>query len=259
MIGASGYAGIWSGPSGGGAAELPYFYSSRCIASWLSNTQIQISVGEVRDDTDVDDIVVTGTLTIAITATGANGRNVDTAEQANKWYAVCVIKNPTTGAVAGFLINEDDLGAFTFPAGYTLKRRVGWWRNNNSSNLRFGRYLDYGSHRKFIYDVDRNTELQALNNANAIVWTNVDLSEWVPPTENHVYLMSELDPFATSYCGFRPGGSGVTGTVKFHEESTEPSSMMFDMETSDSQIIQYIVGSVNDDEDLFIAGFYDKI
>lgn len=256
-VGAQGYAGIWAGPGGG--AELPYLYAAGCVASQLSTSQLQISVGEVRDDTDVDDIVVTGTLTVAITSTGANGRNVDTAEQANKWYAVCVIKNPTTGAVAGFLINEDDLGGFTFPAGYTLKRRIGWWRNNNSSNFRFGRYLDIGHHRQFIYDVDRNSELQALNNASAIVFTNVDLSEWVPPTENHVYLMSELDPLGTSFCGFRPGGSTIVNTVKFHEESTAPSSQMFDMETNDSQIIQYIVGSVSDDEDLFVVGFFDKI
>lgn len=256
---AAGYAGAFVTDPQQGGAELPFDYIMGAEITWVSNTQVSIGLGEMRDDTDSADFVITAVLTADITTTGANGRNVDTAEQANKWYAIHVIRNPTTGALAAFLINEDDLGAFTYPAGYTQKRLVQWVRNNNSSNFRFSTYFGRGSFRMAIYDVDRNAELQALNNAASLGWANVDLSEWVPPTENHVYLTSELDPFTTSFCGFRPGGSTVVGTVKFHEESTEPSSMMFEMETSSSQIIQYITGNLNDDEDLFIAGYYAEV
>jgi hypothetical protein len=256
-LSAAGYVGLWV--SSDEAVELPFMYISGSNLTWLTNSTIRIEIGEMRDDSDSADFAVTAALTADITATGANGRNIDTAEQANKWYSVNVIRNPTTGTLAAFLINEDDVGAFTYPAGYTQKRRVGWVRNNNASNFRYSLYMGDGSWRQIIYDVDRNTQLQALNNANAVVFTNVDLSEWVPPTENHVYLMSEFDPFGTSFVAFRPNGSTVVGTVKFHEESTEPASQMFDMETDSNQIIEYVVGGAADDEDLFIVGYYDTV
>lgn len=256
-IGAAGYAGIWSGP--GGAAGLPLSYPSGCIAKYLSATQLQISVGKVRDDTDTEDIVVTGTLTVTITNTGANGRNVDTAEQANKWYAVCVIKNPTTGAVAGFLINQDDLGGFTWPAGYTIKRRVGWWRNNNSSNLRKGRYIGKGSFRKFTYDVP-SAELYALNGGSATSWTNVDISEWVPPTSHTAIFNNWYDPYGTTYAEIRPDGSTVTTPWIYELESTYPSNSSFsEVETSDSQIIEYTCANALDDLHIYVGGFYDEI
>ena len=89
-IGAIGYAGMWNGPGagGGGVSQLDLGAVNGCRAVYMSATQIQITPGECRDDTDSEDMIVPGTLTILITATGANGRNVDTAEQADKWYAI---------------------------------------------------------------------------------------------------------------------------------------------------------------------------
>jgi hypothetical protein len=92
----------------------------------LSTEIVRIFAGACRSDDDTEDIVIApgSFVTITITSTGANGRNVDTAEAANKWYAVYVIKDPATGTVAGFLINESDLA--TLP-GQRATRKSGAW------------------------------------------------------------------------------------------------------------------------------------
>lgn len=259
MIGASGYAGVWAGPGGADVAELSMGYVWGCEVSYLSATQVQISVGEVRDDTDVEDIKVTGTLTIAITSTGANGRNVDTVEQSDKWYAICVIKNPATGAVAGFAINQDDIGGFTFPAGYTVKRRVGWIYNDGSSNFRKGRYVGVGAFRKWTYDV-ASSSLLALNSGSSSSYSNVDISEWVPPTSHTAILNNYYDPYGTTYAEIRPDGSSVSNPWLYELESTYPSNASFsEVETSDVQVIEYQVASALDDLWIYVGGFYDEV
>jgi len=242
----------------GGSVALPTGYVHRVIPAWASNSTVSIGVGACRSDDDTEDIVVSSPLTVYITATGANGRNVDTAEQANKWYAVCVIKNPATGAVAGFLINEDNLGAFTYPAGYTKKRRVGWIRNNNSSNLRNGKYFGCGGSRKWQYDTER-TEMLALSGGSATVFTDINLAQWVPPSQIGVEITGVYDPFGTSFCDFRPNGSSVADPVFFTYQSTAAESFQIEMYTDSSRIIEYQCFNAADSIDIYVMGFFDDL
>lgn len=259
MSGAAGYPGVYSsGIGGAGALAYPPNFIENLLVSRLSNTQVQIAVGNCRDDSNADNIVNTGVLTVDITTTGANGRNVDTAEQSNKWYAVDVIKNITTGAVAGFLINEDDLGAFTYPAGYTIKKRVGWIRNDGSGNLRDGRYFGLGSWRKFQYWVERPA-LLALSGGSSLAYANVDLSEWVPPTSELTELNLLYDPFGTSFADVRPNGSSIADPHSFVYESTEPSNTVIELGTDSAQIIEYQVFNAFDNLDIYVCGFFDQV
>jgi len=250
---------LWTGPAGSAAQQVhDYLFIRGSQISWLSNSQIQIAIGQMRDDTDNDDIDVTSTLTVDISTTGANGRNVDTAEQSDKWYAIFTIKNVSSGAIAGFAVNEDDLGAFTYPAGYTLKRRVGWVRNNSSSNIRNFIYHGEQSWRKATWETER-VALLAISGGSATSFTNIDISEWVPPTSIHCILNSLFDPSGTSDVFFRPDNSSVIIPVTYQTESTEPSTMIFDMVTSTAQIIEYSVGGALDNLDLYVVGFYDEV
>ena len=230
-------------------AGLPTGHIYNCKASRTSASQVQISTGSCRSDDDTQDIVVAATLTADITTTGANGRNVDTAEQANKWYAVCVIKNPTSGVVAAFLINQDDLGAFTYPAGYTVKRRVGWIRNDGSSDFFAGYYTGIGAFRKWHYEESAPNVL-ALNAGSAIVFTDVDLSDWVPPTSQLCELNCVLDPFSGSIAYLRPNGSALATPPTFIYEVNDQSNLFMEIRTDSSQIIEYQVFSVFDRHDL---------
>jgi len=259
MTAGVGFPGAYaSQPGNSGSVGLHIGYVYNCVAAWLSVTQVTISAGAVRSDDNTEDIVVPALLTVAITATGANGRNIDTVEQANKWYAVCVIKNPSTGAVAGFLINEDNLGAFTFPAGYIKKRRIGWIRNNNSSNLRKGAYIGSGVSRKWMYDVER-TEMLALSGGSAIVFTDVPLAQFVPPNQIGVEIAGVYDPFGTSFVDFRPNGSTINDPVFFTYQSTAAESFQLEMYTDSSRIIEYACFNGADTVDIYVMAFYDEL
>lgn len=260
MTAGQGYPGSYATSKGGneGAVGLHTGYVYGCLPQWSSNTQIQIGTGVARSDDDTTDIEVTSPITVDITTTGANGRNVDTAEQANKWYACFVIKNPSSGAVAGFLINEDDIGSYTPPAGYTKKRRVGWFRNNNTSNLRAGMYEGLGPDRRFIYDVER-TEMIALSGGSSTAWADINLQGYVPPDQDHVTIIGIYDPFGTSFVDFRPKGSSVNDPVFFSYQSTAAESFSFDLPTDSAQTIQYQVFNGADSLDVYVQAFRDSL
>lgn len=246
--------------SSGGVAVLDTGDIDGLKASWVSATQVSIGVGSCRSDDDTQDIVVSATLTATITSTGANGRNVDTAEQANKWYALCVIKNPSTLAVAAFLINQSDLATFTYPAGYTVKRRVAWIRNDASSNLRKANFKGRGKHRSVFYDVDAVTYLQALSSGSATSYTNVDVSEWLPPTSTRGFMSIYITPplLIASLAYIRPdGSSSATTSVFFSHLNSDSNGSEF--ETNASQVFEYKVNNSGADLDIYILSYYDEV
>jgi len=263
----TGSAGSYATSQGGnsGSAGLHTGYVYGLIPTWLSTSLVRIFDGACRSDDNTEDIVIApgSFVTVDIAATGANGRNIDSVEAANMWYAVYVIKNPTTGTVAGFLIKQTDLGTFTWPAGYTKKRRVGWIRNNNTSNLRAGKYTGAGISRKWSYDVER-TEMLALSGGSAVVFTDINLAEWVPPNIASAYLPSVVvsgvyDPFGTSFVDFRPNGSSVNDPVNFSYQSTAAESFQIEMYTDTNRIIEYQCFNGSDSLDIYVVAFGDDL
>lgn len=253
MIGASGYDGVWAGPAG---MELDYHYIAGCEVAWLSTSTVQIGVGEARSDDDTSDIVVTGALTLDITNTGLNGRNVDTAEQADKWYAVYLILNPTTGIVGGQLVNEDDIPGWTLPAGFTKTRRVGWVRNNSSSNLR-NFFTDGDGHFRQIFWRLELSARNVLNSGSSTGWSNVDCSEFIPPTSITGWFEHYFDPYSTDQFETRANGEGYT--FMWMSESVLGSGAMWICNCDSSQIIEYRVGSVLSDLWIYAMGYIDVV
>lgn len=261
MTAGIGYPGVYATPNAvGAAAVFPTGHMYGCQLVWLSTSQVQITPGVCRSDDDTEDMVVTSTLTADITTTGANGRNVDTAEAASCWYAVFVIKNPTTGTVASFLVNFNDLGSFTFPAGYTVKRRIGWIRNNASSNFLNGFQNGFGQYRKWLYEEERSN-LLALNGGSATTFTSVDLSTWVPPYQYHVLLNLLFDANTNSTAYVRPYNSSLTTPVTYaYEEANFQQEVYFEMRTDmvvSSPYIEYKVGNALDTLDIYVQGYID--
>jgi hypothetical protein len=259
MTQAAGYPGVFSSQILG-SSGLPTDYITDQKGSYFTASQVQIATGKSRDDTDTDDIVVAATLTVDISTTGANGRNSDTAEQASKWYSMNVIKNPTSGVVAGFLINEDDIGGFTFPAGYTLKRHIGWIRNNGASNLRRGRYYGKGRYRVWIYNETRNNVTALLNGGVTLpAYGTVDCSEWIPPSSQRGKFIASLDPtFGATQCDFRANGTSQTNNST-HMFTADEVTNHFEIDTDSSQQIQYGVGIAGDLLDLYVMGFIEEV
>ena len=255
---AQGYSGLWASDPAVNIPpqELPYLYISGCEVSRPSVSTVQIGLGEARDDSDSDDMVVSAVLTADITTTGANGRNVDTAEQADKWYEVNIIRNPTSGALAAFLINEDDLGGFTYPAGYTQKRRVGWVRNNSSSNIRDFFTDGTGHFRQIFWRLELSAR-NVLNSGSSTGWANVDCSEFAPPTCHTIWFEHYFDPYSTD--NFETRANGESYTFMWLSESVLGSGAMWICNSDLNQIIEYRVGSVLSDLWLYVMGYIDIV
>lgn len=95
------------------------------------------SVSTIDFDADVlsvQGVVLTGvSVTANIASSGANG--LDTGVEASStWYALSVLTN-ATGSLTASLLSTSLTP--TLPAGYTKYRRVGWVRNNASSDFNF--------------------------------------------------------------------------------------------------------------------------
>jgi len=247
--------------AGAVASTLPYLYVGGCRVSWNSVSQVQISVGQCRSDDNTQDLVVAGTLTADITTTGANGRNVDTAETADKWYAVYVILNPTTSTVAAFLINEDDVGAFTFPAGYTVKRRVGWVRNDSGSDFRDFRSTGGGFARQVFYNEDRSN-LLALWMGSSTTWSTVSCAEWIPPDQ----ILGRFNGYtwagSEQYVEWRVTGSTLAIAAGMWATQTPDLGGLganWEHPVDSSRQIDYRVSSGSSDADLFVYGYVDDL
>lgn len=201
---------VFHGDAPDSDSALPPGYVDGCLASWTNATTVAVAAGNLRDDTNMNNIVVTTTRSADITTTGAGGRNVDTAEVADKWYAVFVIADSAgVEAEAAFLVNEDDLGSFTMPTDYDLKRRVGWVRNDGSSNLREFSMRGSGRDRHAGYSAQDRDDLVVFSNQEPIIWTSADASEFIPPTSRLGEMDFEIDQGTDDYTEVRPTGSGI--------------------------------------------------
>lgn len=258
MPGATGYDGIFVSNDAAGNGALPDGYLYGLLPFRQTTAQIGINPGLCRSDDNTQDIVQPGTNVADVTATGANGRNIDSAEAASTWYEVNTILNPTSGAVASFLINENDVGAFTYPAGYTVKRRVGWWFNGSSSNFNKMFYTGTGIHKRAQYDLSDGSS-SALIGGNSVAWASVGLTPFVPPTSN----LCDIN------CIFHTALPNTTARVRLPSpipltpvqiHSDDDTSIVFsNIMTDSTQKIEYMVSNAAEELDIYMIGFVDDL
>jgi hypothetical protein len=105
---------------------------------------VNIAVGECRDDTNVADIVIGTALVKQLDVAWAAGTNAggrDTGSIADGTWHVFAIRNPTTG-VCDVLFSLS-ISAPTMPSGYTQKRRIGSVIRRSAAMWLFKQYGDY--------------------------------------------------------------------------------------------------------------------
>lgn len=235
--------------------------------TWLSVSTVEIGLSgqmsEMRSASDSFDISFSGTIgPVDITASGANGLDAGT-EAANTWYAVHVIFDSSgTNSPAGLF----SLSATspTLPAGYDAFRRVGWVRNDSSSDLRAFYQRGDGLDRTYNYDVDRSG-LIALSAGTSTIYAAVDLSEWMPTTSQFCLLVVSFDAAnAGDILDIRPTGSSVSNPVVFVQEGTvsiSRNTSHVELITP-SQSVDYRItlgGGSAADVDLYVQGFRDSL
>ena len=217
-----------------------------------SASQIYIDEGYCRSDDDTENILVSSTITVNITSSGANG--LDTGSEAsNTWYYVWIIKNTTSGAVAGLLSTSSS--SPTLPSGYTKKRRIGSVRNDGSSDLLNFNMIGNGSVREYVYDPIWNT---VLNNGTATGWTDLDCSYFVPATSRLVTLHAIVLRFteAKTEINFQPNGSTSIGTTNIQGYIRVGGHCK--CVTDSSQVIEYAVGS-GDWGYAYVSGYIEEL
>lgn len=135
-------------------------------------------------------------LSINSATAGANGLDTG-ALAASTWYAVWVIYNPTTPAVAGLL--SLSATAPTLPAGYTHKARVGWARTDGTVNKYPLSFKQYGKNVQYLVGTTNVPTL--LIAASGIAGTinypwvpvAVAIATYIPPTAGIGVFIASLN------------------------------------------------------------------
>ena len=179
-------------------------------------------------------------LTADITASGANG--LDTGLEAiSTWYSVWVIYNPATRTQASLL--SLSATAPTMPTGYTIKRRVGWARNDADGNITIidsinKLYTDRGDPASIDY------VLTDLIEDNA--WHDLNLSALLPPDAIAVELSVSYTANALNQdINFRRNGYIHVANAPGIRSQVANQSILQQIKVScdTSQIIEYYLSS----------------
>ena len=262
---------VFDGTSWGavGGAAAPRGYASGMRLSFTSVSIVAIGTAGVtsvvRDSTDGVDISFAGTLTAVITTPGAGGLRSAEAESANTWYAVFVIDGPTVSP-AGFL---SVLTSPSLPTGYTVFRRIGWVRNDGSSNFRRFNQRGAGNDRRYGYDVTEATT-QVLTGGTATSWTGVSMTSFIPTTSQLAILQASVEQSSSTTGELRLRRTGDTvaeasALIKAGDSADDFSGGAdahfpnIEMETDGAQSIDYAVSNTSSDADIFVRGFVDEI
>ncbi len=230
-----------------------------------------VTVGEagqrsvVVDSTGNFPLVWIGTLTANITVAGAGGLQTGQSEAADTWYQVLIIGDSSgTNATAALLLPD---GVAFSQSGYDVFRRVGWVRNDGSSNFLEFFQSGKGNDRTIQYN-ENVPNLRVLNNGSATSFTNVDLTSFVPPIGRaEVFLLLTFDNSG--------GGGGAGNDLRVRPSDSTRTNAPWRLQpgvrtivsmqipvvmfTGPAQIIQYQVSQNNNVADIIVGGYRDEI
>lgn len=169
--------------------------------SGTPNSIVDVTADElILEDTDFNTMRLTAvSVSPNMGSSGAGG--LDTGAEANStWYSIWVIYNPATNTVSSLF--STSATAPTMPSGYTFKMRVGWVRNDGSSN--FLRFKQFGRRVNYFVVAGSNTAnlpqmgSGANGNISTPTWSSLTISNYVPTTATTIRITAT------------PGGSSTT-------------------------------------------------
>jgi hypothetical protein len=148
------------------------------VAAWTSVSTVTIGVGACRDKTDSFTIRTTAPIVANIAVAGAGGLDTG-AEAASTWYSIFVIADSTGVLPPNSLLSTGGDTPTLLPAGYDIWRRVGYVRNNPSSDFR--EYVTYGQGpERSIQYRDALSSRQQLTGGTATVVTQINCGSLIP-------------------------------------------------------------------------------
>jgi hypothetical protein len=175
------------------------------------NKTMTVAAGAARNSTNVNDIVLSSTVTINGLQVGANGVDL-AAIVLDSMYAVYLIGDSTQYNATATILSLNTT-APSMPGGYDMYRRIGWALTDGSANLLQFWQFGEGQERMYYYDV----AISELSAGASTTFAEVDLATSVPPIATEVLFKALFTPDgATEIAEFLPFGSSATdGIVVF--------------------------------------------
>jgi hypothetical protein len=204
----------------------------------------------VRDGADTFTIRFVGELTADLTASGAGG--LDTGGEApNTWYAVHVIAD-STGANPPAAMFSLSATSPTLPAGYDKFRRIGWVRNDGSSNIVEFDQLGEARYRETLYLTITSSRLVLADGAAIGTVTAIDCSSLVPPTATkaNIFARQKGTPDLFLY-------KTTTGTVVQGLQAGQAAEFRFPL--TDDQRMAYTNFGAGGSADVIVSGYWEEI
>jgi hypothetical protein len=148
------------------------------VAAWTSVSTVTIGIGACRDKTDSFTIRTTAPIVANIAVAGAGGLDTG-AEAASTFYSIFVIADSTGVLPPNSLLSTGGDTPTLLPAGYDIWRRVGYVRNNPSSDFREFVTYGQGAERSIQYR-DALSSRQQLTGGAATIVTQVNCGSLIP-------------------------------------------------------------------------------
>jgi hypothetical protein len=228
-----------------------------------------INAGDARDSTNVFNLN-RSLRAMSMTVSGVGGIQAsDFPQSASTWYNVFIIGDTSGSNVTEAIMLEAASGN-PVVTGYDVFRRVGAVRNNSSSDLYEWGDPDAISHDRLILWQEPETVLELLTDGAATTWTNLDISDLVPPSSRVGYINTNHSAGTTEdFASFRTaglgGGTSPVTNPKAHRcfggSSTggANSSTCFFINTDNTQNIEYGNSSAGEDTDVWVLGYIDNL
>ena len=232
---------------------MPIGYVDGLLISDSSTSLKAISAGACRSDDNTFNIV-----TGAITANMAT--QLDTgAEAADTWYAIWVIGDAVTTNVPRALLSLSAT-APTMPSGYDKKRRIGWVRNDSSSD--FYDYLTSSTGRDRVYSWLEDIVL-VLSAGTATTRTAVDFTEWAPPTCRYITIgVNHSGGGSADFVSLYPDATSFTAdlsTIQMRNVPSSTANMERSIGCTTAQLIYYENNNTTQATNLNQVAFTDSI
>jgi len=190
---------------------LGYIYKLNLKVVPGNGNQISIQPGRCVDDSGSVLLVLTSAKIVDLTVSGKNGLDTG-SEAANTWYHVWLIKNLTTGEVAGLFSASKT--SPVMPSGFTVKRRIGAIRNNPWSNIWAFWQSGISNRKEYQYYVMAVGHAVITNGTGSLVSPDlVDCSSFIPSTSTRgIFLVWEP---ASEYGVVLSHGDGVISVSNY--------------------------------------------
>lgn len=229
----------------------PNLYVDGLQIARTGDATLTIEAGACRDENNKIDIVVASQLTCDMGSVGANGIDAGAAANSTVYY-VYVIGDETKYNDPASLISSSS--SPVMPAGYNIKRLVGYMVTDGSADLLAGYWYGDRNERVWKYDAPIITAVSAGASAT---YAAVALTNFVPPIENLPVMIAYryTNNAASDVFAMTPGnGTGdavrvvgqVAGVVM--EDNVEVMSKVtssvpeIDYKVSDGAVAIYVAG-----------------